>query len=108
MQYMAEFWYDWATHGVAMDIELTPEQSEQVKQATEVLPTVHDPASNRRFVLLPEEVYEQLQNGVEGESLEDLDPETLAAIEEGWAQSEREEGIPIEQVREEFRRKCGI
>lgn len=35
--------------------------------------------------------------------IEDLDPETQAAIEEGLAQAERGEGRPWEDVREEIR-----
>ena len=39
----------------------------------------------------------------EGEWIEDLDPETQAAIEEGLAQADRGEGRPWEEVREEIR-----
>jgi Arc/MetJ-type ribon-helix-helix transcriptional regulator len=39
----------------------------------------------------------------EGEFIEDLDPETQAAIEEGLAQAERGEGRPWPEVREELR-----
>jgi Arc/MetJ-type ribon-helix-helix transcriptional regulator len=37
------------------------------------------------------------------EYLEDLDPQTLRAIEEGLAQAERGEGRPWEEVREEIK-----
>jgi predicted transcriptional regulator len=42
-------------------------------------------------------------NQIEGEFIEDLDPETLTAITEGLAQAERGEGRPWSQVREELR-----
>lgn len=45
----------------------------------------------------------QTLGDVEGDALEDLDPETLAAIERAEAQGDRGEGRPWEQVREELR-----
>ena len=39
----------------------------------------------------------------EGEYVEDMDPDTHAAIERGLAQADRGEGRPWEQVREEIR-----
>jgi hypothetical protein len=92
-------------------IELTPDQSEQLKSVSG-LAVAHDPGSDHRYILIREEDYSRLVQGDEGDSagelLEDLDPEILAAIEEGWAQSERGEGTPIEEVREMFRLKYGI
>jgi Arc/MetJ-type ribon-helix-helix transcriptional regulator len=41
----------------------------------------------------------------EGEALEDLDPDTLAAIERAEAQSARGEGRPWEEVKAELRAK---
>lgn len=38
-------------------------------------------------------------------TIEALDPETQAAIDEGWNQSEREAGRPWEAVREEIRNR---
>jgi predicted transcriptional regulator len=38
-----------------------------------------------------------------GEPLEELDPQTQAAIEEGLAQADRGEGQPWEEMREEIR-----
>jgi len=40
---------------------------------------------------------------IDGEPLDQLDPETQAAIERAEAQSERGEGRPWEEVREELR-----
>jgi hypothetical protein len=40
---------------------------------------------------------------VRGQDFEDLDPETLAAIEEGLVQADRGEGQPWDRVREELR-----
>jgi hypothetical protein len=40
--------------------------------------------------------------GTEQEEIEDIDDETLAAIEEGIAQLDRGESIPIEEVRKSF------
>ena len=42
-------------------------------------------------------------NQEDSEYIEDLDEETQVAIQEGLAQSERGEGRPWEQVREEIR-----
>ena len=39
---------------------------------------------------------------------EELDDETLAAIEEGLAQADRGEGRPWEQVRQELRERYGL
>jgi Arc/MetJ-type ribon-helix-helix transcriptional regulator len=39
----------------------------------------------------------------EGEFVEDMEPETQASIERGWAQADRGEGRPWEVVREEIR-----
>lgn len=47
----------------------------------------------------------QVLDGVRGEDIEDLDPETQAAIERAEAQSDRGEGRPWEEVREELRAK---
>jgi predicted transcriptional regulator len=45
----------------------------------------------------------QTLHQVKGEDLEDLDPETQAAIEEGLAQADRGDTWPWEEVREELR-----
>jgi len=42
---------------------------------------------------------------IEGEPLEDLDPETIAAIERAEAQAERGEGMPVDEAFEQLRRK---
>lgn len=42
---------------------------------------------------------------VEGDSLEELDPETLAAIERADAEAERGEGMPADEAFERLRRK---
>lgn len=44
---------------MATTIQLTPEQSEQLKQAGNP-PAVRDPQSNRRYILLTEEMYIRL------------------------------------------------
>jgi Arc/MetJ-type ribon-helix-helix transcriptional regulator len=41
----------------------------------------------------------------EGEPLEDLDPEALAAIERAEAQAERRDGIPVDQTFAQLRRR---
>ena len=42
---------------------------------------------------------------LEGEAIEDLDPQTLAAIERAEAQAERGEGISIDQAYAKLRQK---
>lgn len=48
---------------------------------------------------------EVVQAGIERLMEEDLDDETLAAIEEGEAQLDRGQGIPVEQAFAELRKK---
>ena len=48
---------------------------------------------------------ESLDDGVDAGFLEDLDSETLAAIERGNEEADRGEGRPWEDVREELRKK---
>lgn len=58
-----------------------------------------------RFATADDAVRAALQTlgEVEGDTLEDLDPETQAAIDRADAQGDRSEGRPWEQVREELR-----
>jgi len=48
--------------------------------------------------------FEALQQ-VRGDDIEDLDEQTQAALERAFAQSERDEGRPWEQVRQELKAK---
>ena len=48
---------------------------------------------------------ETLDQADAAEPLEDLDPETLAAIERAEAQADRGEGLPVDAAFEQLRRK---
>jgi len=48
---------------------------------------------------------ETLDQADAAEPLEDLDPETLAAIERAEAQADRGEGLPVDLAFEQLRRK---
>ena len=75
MRYWVEFWYNTASIGEAMAIELTPEQSSHLKGATR-FPEVHDPVSDCDYVLVPKKdfayvtgVLDELDNDPEQQAL---------------------------------------
>jgi len=53
----------------------------------------------------PDEIIRVALETLEGEAIEDLDRQTLAAIERAEAQAERGAGMPIDQALAELRRK---
>jgi Arc/MetJ-type ribon-helix-helix transcriptional regulator len=53
----------------------------------------------------PDDIIRVALETLEGEAIEDLDPQTLEAIDRAEAQAERGEGISIDQARAELRRK---
>lgn len=80
-----------------MAILLTPESEKLIEQRMKETGA----ASPDELVRLAVQTLGQIQ----GVAFEDLDQETQAAIDEGEAQYERGEGIPLDQAFAQLRRK---
>ena len=80
-----------------MTISLSP----KTQQLLEEQMKAHGFSTPDDAVRIALETLQQMQ----GEDIEDLDPETQAALERSFSQLERGEGRPWEEVREEWRAK---
>jgi hypothetical protein len=70
-----------------MSIELTEEQSKAIEQAAGAPPSVTDPRTQKTYVLITMDVFQQIKSlvGSEAEALADTYPAQLdSAMKAGW------------------------
>ena len=61
-----------------MPVELTPEQHQQVDAAAGKAVDVIDPATHKRYVLLPQDRYDDLRDAIDQQNLRNAGLSTLA------------------------------